>query len=299
MGVNDACFAVLEPRGVSVAVYPCNAPTACMARYVLDVPASRVFPGPNPANALAAATSGSFGILRMTGAGGGQGAGGGTPHGRGTMAPAAGDGGGAARLAAGEAVLQVTWQGFGDDAGGVAVLTNRRLLLMEWSGCGGGGGGSEVMTLTTRGEVHRRDDGAAAATSLSSSSSCPIASCLWVGPSLLFTRERGGVAVLGWDGMEHTAAAAAVGGGGGALLAATEDAAFTLHPTNGSDVATSASSSTMTATTTTAPAVVSRPLAMLDVLAVGWGTLAAARRGAGLSPPAGVAAAGAFIDTAN
>ena len=136
VGVNDACFAVLEPRGVSVAVYPCNAPAACMARYVLDVPASRVFPGPNPANALAAATSESFGILRMTGAGGGGGAGGSTPHGRGTMAPAAGDGGragaggGSARLAAGEAVVQVMWQGFSDDAGGVAVLTDRRLLLM-------------------------------------------------------------------------------------------------------------------------------------------------------------------------
>ena len=48
-----------------------------------------------------------------------------------------------------------------------------------------------------------------------------------------------------------------VGGGGGALLAVTEDAALVLHP--GGDAA---------------PAVVSRPLALLDVLAVGWGALA-------------------------
>jgi hypothetical protein len=49
-----------------------------------------------------------------------------------------------------------------------------------------------------------------------------------------------------------------VGGGGGALLAVTEDAALVLHRTGGD----------------AAPAVVSRPLALLDVLAVGWGALA-------------------------
>ena len=39
----------------------------------------------------------------------------------------------------------------------------------------------------------------------------PITSCLWVGPSLLFT-DADGVGLLGWDGSEHRVAAAGVGG---------------------------------------------------------------------------------------
>jgi hypothetical protein len=146
--------------------------------------------------------------------------------------------------------------------GGCAILTNRRLLLCQFDG-DGSAAQDYACALTIRCErVVRDGDG-----------ENQIGSILWVGPSLLFT-HRDGISCLGWDGDVCALASAGVGGGDGALLTVTEDAALALHVTGGGGGVAAA-----------APAVVSRPIALFDAIAFGWGTLCAARRDAGLPPP--------------
>jgi len=141
-------------------------------------------------------------------------------------------------------------------------LTNRRLLLCQFDG-DGSAAQDYACALTIRCErVVRDGDG-----------ENQIGSILWVGPSLLFT-HRDGISCLGWDGDVCALASAGVGGGDGALLTVTEDAALALHVTGGGGGVAAA-----------APAVVSRPIALFDAIAFGWGTLCAARRDAGLPPP--------------
>ena len=143
-----------------------------------------------------------------------------------------------------------------------AILTNRRLLLCQFDG-DGSAAQDYACALTIRCErVVRDGDG-----------ENQIGSILWVGPSLLFT-HRDGISCLGWDGDVCALASAGVGGGDGALLTVTEDAALALHVTGGGGGVAAA-----------APAVVSRPIALFDAIAFGWGTLCAARRDAGLPPP--------------
>ena len=117
----------------------------------------------------------------------------------------------------GERVVAAAWQlvGRGDGSradaapwGGLAVLTNRRLLLYEYALSDDD---LVNVALTKRAET-RNEIGQT------------IGSVLWVGPALLFSRADG-VFVLGWDGGVSTACACGVGGGAElALSAATEDA---------------------------------------------------------------------------
>ena len=175
-----------------------------------------------------------------------------------------------APLERGERVLDAAWQlvGIGDGAedatpwGGLALLTTRRLLLYEYALAHDGGDAGDRCALTKRAEVASRDDfGARSA----------IASFLWVGPALLFARADG-VSVLGWDGRVSLACACGIGGGAElALSAATEDALllFLDAAGDGSDAADGADF----------PRAVPffRPFAAADALAIGWGSLIAAK----------------------
>ena len=92
VGEGDACFAVLEPGGMSVGVFGCGKPIDRIKTFALESPMSRVFPGPHAAALAAASDGGEFGLLNMSGEG----------------AEARGFSGGVLELGPGEAVLQVS-----------------------------------------------------------------------------------------------------------------------------------------------------------------------------------------------
>jgi hypothetical protein len=129
--------------------------------------------------------------------------------------------------------LDAAWQlvGRGDGAsdttpwGGLAVLTDERLLMCEYalSNFRERKGNVPLCALKIRAEVKNH------------SRSTPIFSFLWVGPALLFS-HKDGVSVLGWDGKVSTAFVRGVGGGNElALSAATEDALLLFLDANGTD----------------------------------------------------------------
>ena len=181
-----------------------------------------------------------------------------------------------APLERGERALDAAWQlvGLGDGAadatpwGGLAVLTTRRLILYEYA-------------LTSRARDDGDDDGRGALTLRASvanhrrggveKNAFAVASFLWVGPALLFAHADG-VSVLGWDGRVSLACACGVGGGAElALSAATEDALLTFLDAAGDGSSARADSSV--------PRAVAyfRPVALADALAIGWGSLIAAK----------------------
>ena len=185
----------------------------------------------------------------------------------------------------GERVVAAAWQlvGRGDGSradaapwGGLAVLTNRRLLLYEYALSDDD---LVNVALTKRAET-RNEIGQT------------IGSVLWVGPALLFSRADG-VFVLGWDGGVSTACACGVGGGAElALSAATEDALLLFL--DAADAGGAENGNATNATTTTRngngasgntrfpdfPNAVPffRPVSAADALAIGWGSLVAAKR---------------------
>ena len=159
--------------------------------------------------------------------------------------------------------------------GGLAVLTNRRLLLYEYALSDDD---LVNVALTKRAET-RNEIGQT------------IGSVLWVGPALLFSRADG-VFVLGWDGGVSTACACGVGGGAElALSAATEDALLLFldaadagGPNGNATNATNATRNGNGASGNTRfpdfPNAVPffRPVSAADALAIGWGSLVAAKR---------------------
>ena len=184
----------------------------------------------------------------------------------------------------GERVVAAAWQlvGRGDGSradaapwGGLAVLTNRRLLLYEYALSDDD---LVNVALTKRAET-RNEIGQT------------IGSVLWVGPALLFSRADG-VFVLGWDGGVSTACACGVGGGAElALSAATEDALLLFldaadagGPNGNATNATNATRNGNGASGNTRfpdfPNAVPffRPVSAADALAIGWGSLVAAKR---------------------
>ena len=193
----------------------------------------------------------------------------------------------------GERVVAAAWQlvGRGDGSradaapwGGLALLTNRRLMLYEYALSDDAMTNRDVenlvnVALTKRAET-RNDIGQT------------IGSILWVGPALLFSRADG-VFVLGWDGGVSTACACGVGGGAElALSAATEDALLLFL--DAADAGGAENGNATNATTTTRngngasgntrfpdfPNAVPffRPVSAADALAIGWGSLIAAKR---------------------
>ena len=290
-------------------VYGCASPDAVVGAYAFEpgVVADRVFRGPD-ANVLAASfvggggAAGAFGIVRLIGASASSSSS--SSVGRAALVSSS-----ATSLEPGETVTMAAWQPVerggasgGANAGasgpsdpfavsvsseaafgGVAVLTDRRLILLEYA------------------DARTTPEAAASDPSSSSSSSRTltrlaerrgdVSSFCWVGPALVYAHVDG-LSVLGWDDVSVLVASAGVGGGGGALLTVTEDAAAAIRRAGRSDDHRSRRSGSGTSSNAPSPhappappAATYRPLALFDALTIGWGSLCASRRVRGLSQP--------------
>ena len=190
-------------------------------------------------------------------------------------------------LRRGERVVDAAWQlvGIGDGVsdktpwGGLAVLTDERLLVCEYALLGEQNSAAEDET-TSKGNVTGNVPLCAlrVRAETRSTRSMPIFSFLWVGPALLFSHADG-VSVLGWDGVVSVACACGVGGGNElALSAATEDALFLFLDAVGTDVEERGKSD-HPSTKHDAPRATPffRPISIADALLIGWGSLVRAK----------------------
>ena len=258
---KSVSFVSLDLAGVSVEVRSMTTPSVvtstldlkqCLASENKTVEAYKIFPGPASLSVAVACVADGASVFAAC------------PFSLGN------DQKGVATLALrrGERVLDAAWQlvGRGDGAsdttpwGGLAVLTDERLLMCEYalSNFRERKENVPLCALRVRAEVKNL------------SRSTPIFSFLWVGPALLFSHHDG-VSVLGWDGKVSTAFVRGAGGGNELVLsAATEDAILLFLDAAGTD-AEERSTDSKRATP------FFRPVSVADALVIGWGSLVHAK----------------------